>query len=1023
MNKLNSLIRLAAFFSVAAILCSCSSSPRRDIIMEGFLNPPDSARPGVYWYFMDGNLDRAAMTADLESMKQAGIGYVLFLEVNVGIPRGKIDFLTEEWQELYKHAVKEAERLGIRIVLGSGPGWAGSGGPWVTPSQSMTHLVASDTTLKGPSEFNGILSKPKPRKPFFGEESLTPALKQLRDSWYEDVVVLAFPTPENDSGIADTDEKALYYRAPYTSQPGVLPYIPASASFKEQRGSSIDQTKIIDLTDKLGTDGQLHWVVPSGKWTIMRFGRRNNGAVTRPAPAPGLGFEADKFDTASFNAHYDAYIGKLINRSQPGASKTGGGWTMIHIDSWEMGSQNWSPHFREQFIRRRGYDPLLYLPVYTGRIVNSLEMSERFLWDIRQTSSELIVENHAGQFKKLGRRNGFRLSVEPYDMNPAADLDLGGVADIPMCEFWSDGFGFNSAFSCIEATSIAHVAGLPVVASESFTADSPEAWKKYPGNVKNQGDWAFCMGINRFFYHTFAHKPLPDKYRPGMTMGPYGVHWDRGQTWWNMAEAYHKYITRCQFVLSQGRAVADILYLTPEGAPQVFLPPKSALEGTDVLPDKRGYSFDGCSPAFLMKNAAVRDNRIIFPGGASYRVLVLPQVETMTPELLATIEKLAKNGATIIGNPPVKSPSLVNYPKCDSLVNSIAEMIWGKDKMPEGLTSREYGSGKILYGKMLRDNTILSPGPKDSLNLYPDYRVTETILSDAGIKPDFTSAGDIRYTHRKLADRNIYFISNRSDHPVSDTCLFRDGTLNTEVWNPVTSEINSVASRKESNGLISVAIKLDPYQSCFIVFDDTQRSVPDLCKNPFIFSEKQTLFTLHGPWDVTFDTVWGGPAHIIFKELSDWSKRPEEGIRYYSGSAVYTKSFDLPDNGVVRKEVKYYLDLGILKNLGQIKFNGHDLGILWTSPWQVDITGLLKVKGNQLEITVVNLWINRLIGDEFLPWDGVTDGKWPEWLLNGTNRPTKRYTFTTHRFYRQNDPLSESGLIGPVTIRTVNAHP
>ena len=616
-----------------------------DTVKEGFINPPDSARPGVYWYFMDGNLDRDAMTADLESMKQAGIGYVLFLEVNVGVPRGKVDFLTEEWQELYKHAVKEAERLGIRIVLGSGPGWAGSGGPWVTPAQSMTHLVASDTTVTGPVEFSGILSIPKPRKPFFGEESLTPDLKQIRDNWYEDVVVLAFPTPENDYRITGIDEKALYYRAPYTSQPGVLPYIPLLHHINEKAGSAVDQTKIINLTDKLSPDGTLNWDVPAGKWTIMRFGKRNNGAVTRPAPAPGLGFEADKFDTTSFNAHYNTYIGKLINKVEPGLSKSGGGWTMIHIDSWEMGSQNWSPDFREQFTKRRGYDPLLYLPVYTGRIVNSLEMSERFLWDLRQTSNELIVENHAGQFKKLGRRNGFRLSVEPYDMNPSADLDLGAVADVPMCEFWSDGFGFNSSFSCFESTSIAHVAGLPVVASESFTADSPEAWKKYPGNMKNQGDWAFCVGINRFFYHTFAHKPLPDKYRPGMTMGPYGVHWDRGQTWWQMAEAYHKYITRCQFVLSQGKAVADILYLTPEGAPQVFLPPRSALEGTSFLPDKKGYSFDGCSPAFLMKNATVRDNRIVFPGGASYRLLVLPNSETMTPELAATIGKLVIKGA------------------------------------------------------------------------------------------------------------------------------------------------------------------------------------------------------------------------------------------------------------------------------------------------------------------------------------------------------------------------------------------
>ena len=168
----------------------------------------------------------------------------------------------------------------------------------------------------------------------------------------------------------------------------------------------------------------------------------------------------------------------------------------------------------------------MYLPAYAGQVVGSLELSERFLWDVRLTSQELIIENHAGRLKELGRRNGFNLSIEPYDMNPTADLDLGSVADVPMCEFWSDKFGFNSAFSCIEATSIAHVQGKPVVGAEAFTAESYEAWKKYPGNMKDQGDWAFSMGINRFVYHTFAHKPYGDKLKPGVTMGPYDVHGD-----------------------------------------------------------------------------------------------------------------------------------------------------------------------------------------------------------------------------------------------------------------------------------------------------------------------------------------------------------------------------------------------------------------------------------------------------------------------------------------------------------------
>ena len=256
-----------------------------------------------------------------------------------------------------------------------------------------------------------------------------------------------------------------------------------------------------------------------------------------------------------------------------------GGLTTLHMDSWEMGAQNWTPHFRAEFIRRRGYAPLPFYPVYTGQIVQSPEVSERFLWDLRQIAQELVLEFHAGHLKTYARRHGLSLSIEPYDMNPTSDLELGAVADIPMGEFWSKGFGYNSAFSCVEAASIGHVNGRPIVAAEAFTAQNNEGWKQHPASVKEQGDWAFSMGINQFYYHTFQHQPLDDRLRPGMTIGPYGVHWDRNQTWWPMAGAYHEYISRCQYLLRQGTSVADVLYLAPEAAPNVFRAPESALTG------------------------------------------------------------------------------------------------------------------------------------------------------------------------------------------------------------------------------------------------------------------------------------------------------------------------------------------------------------------------------------------------------------------------------------------------------------
>ena len=560
-----------------------------DDLEAQFRDPPDSARPGVYWYFMDGNLDREAMTADLESMKAAGLGNLVFLEVNVGVPRGPVDFMSPEWRDLFAHAVREAERLGLDITLGSGPGWCGSGGPWVKPEHSMQHLVYSTLEVDGPVSVDAVLPLPEQRSTRW---------HRMQDPFYEDVFLFALPRTE--ARIENIDEKALFCRDPFTSAPGVKAFLPPPPANGEGGfEGAIPLEGIIDLTGRLDDQGRLRWDAPPGAWTVLRMGRRTTGASTRPAPEPGVGLECDKFDAAALDAHVAQFYGRLLDHIGPRNEEHG--WTAIHIDSWEMGAQNWTDGFRETFHKRRGYDPRPFFPVYSGRIVKSRALSERFLYDVRITAQELVLEHHAGHLKRLGRKHGFELSIEPYDMNPTADLDLGSIADVPMAEFWSVGFGFDSSFSCIEATSVAHVMGRPVVAAEAFTAGSAEKWLNYPWAMKNQGDWAFAMGINRFVYHTFAHKPLGEAHRPGMTMGPYGVHWDRGQTWWPLVGEYHRYVSRCSHLLRQGVTVSDILYLTPEGAPHVFRPPASALEGEGPLADRKGYAFDGCSPRILME--------------------------------------------------------------------------------------------------------------------------------------------------------------------------------------------------------------------------------------------------------------------------------------------------------------------------------------------------------------------------------------------------------------------------------------
>ncbi|GMV92615.1 MAG: hypothetical protein AMXMBFR82_23930 [Candidatus Hydrogenedentota bacterium] len=975
---------LAAFILGTILVAGPSSA---DDLTNGFIQPPDSARPWVYWFIMDGNLSREGITADFEAMKEAGIGGMVLMEVNVGIPRGSVEFMSDEWCDLFAHAVREAERLGLAITLNAGPGWTGSGGPWVKAEQSMQHLVASAVEVTGPTQFDDILPRPEPRPPYFGESGLPEWIKQAREAFYADVAVLA--VPHASPRIADIDEKALYVREPYTSKPGIKPYLPAPASYDDLPDDAIiPEADIVDLTDRLQPDGRLTWEVPEGEWTILRFGRRNTGANTRPAPEPGLGFESDKFDPAALDAHFDAFVGRLLDAVGPRPNDRTTGWTMLHIDSWEMGSQNWTDGFEKEFRARRGYDPMPYLPVMTGRVVESLEVSERFLWDLRLTAQELVLENHAEHLKALGREHGFGLSIEPYDMNPTSDMALGGVADVPMCEFWSHGFGFDSTFSCIESTSIGHTLGRPIVAAEAFTAGSEEAWQLYPAAMKNQGDWAFATGINRIVFHRYAHQPWLDR-RPGMTMGPYGVHWDRTQTWWPMVSAYHEYVARCQFMLRQGAPVADICYLVPEGAPHVFRPPADALEGE--LRDRRGHNFDGCTPQTLIDHATVQDGKIVFPGGAAYAVLVLPTVDTMTPALLRKIKNLVESGASIIGNPPEKSPSLSEYPQCDGDVQTLALEIWGSSDVPEKPAIHNVEAGRVIWGEDFK----LTADPETFPPLYPDYEATAEVLHAMGVSPDFESDGPIRYTHRRAGEDDIYFVANCSAETVNTRSSFRVTGRIPQCWDPVIGAIRDMPDFTEEGWGTSLPLCFAPYQSFFIVFRDNSAGPEDAallgnCPGTTLVAN------VEGPWDVVFDPALGGPGPVQFDALEDWSTRLEPGIKHYSGIATYRTTFNYSEADYALPRT-VYLDLGVVHSMARVRLNGNDVGVVWCAPWRVEITRDLKSGENALEVDVANLWPNRLIGDSALPED-------------------EQISWTTWNPYKPDSPLLPSGLIGPVQI-------
>ena len=1039
-----------------------------DLLDQGFAAPPASARPWVYWYFMDGNLTREGMTADLAAMQAAGIGGGIFLEVDLGIPRGPVKFMSPEWQDLMVAALHEAEKRNLQIALGSGPGWCGTGGPWITPDLAMQVLVASATNVTGPANYSGLLAQPRPREPYFGEGTLTPELKKQWQEFYRDEAVLAFPTPTGTNRIPDLDEKALYYRAPFSSRPGVKPFLTASHDDTPSSPLECIQTgDVRDLTSRLSPDGRLDWRVPAGNWTILRLGRTLTGQTTRPSPLPGLGFETDKFDRAALDAHFADYVQKLLDKIGPRTNPTAG-LTMLHFDSWEMSSQNWSPQFRAEFRQRRGYDPLPYLPVLAGKLVGSRDVTERFLWDLRHTAQELTVDNHVGHLAEQAHRNGLAFSLEPYDMNPAGDLTMGRVADVPQCEFWH--LGFDSAFSVFEASSIAHTCGRPMVAGEAFTSAPGEDWKADPAALKRQGDWAFCLGVNRLDFHRFQAQP-ENNHRPGMTMGSYGVHWDRTQTWWDMVPAYHEYLARCQFLLQRGVTVADVCFLAAEDAPFVFRPPPSAVTGKPA--DHLGYNFDGCAPETLRERATVKNGNLVFPGGTTYRVLVLPDQAAMTPGLLRKIKELVRAGATVFGPPPVHSPGLENYPECDTEVRQLARDLWG-DCDGRSVLEHRLGKGRVVW-------RISERQPMDQ---YGDFALVTNLLARLDTPPDFAADGPIRFTHRHDGDAEIYFLANREDKTVSADCTFRVSGRQPELFDPLTGETRDLPQFTSQAGRTTVPLRFEPEQSWFGIFRKHTASNPvakgvnfpelkalepadapagglqiqkavyaavdgfaemdvtalvaaqvhdgrlglianseQFGRDPAFghvkelrveYSEAGHNFTnrtpenewlvlgggqsVAGPWEVSFDPHWGGPESVTFDSLADWTGRAEPGIKYYSGKAVYRKTIPVSP-AAITPGGKYYLDLGVVKNLARVRLNGRDLGVVWCYPWRVNISDAIQTGDNHLEVEVANLWPNRLIGDQTLP-------------------PEKRFTWVSRNPFNSHSPLLPSGLLGPVTILT-----
>jgi len=1108
-----------------------------DPLEAGFLNPPDSAKPQTWWHWMNGNITKEGITADLEAMKQIGLGGATIVNVDSGIPRGPVPFMSPEWRDDFKFTVQEANRLGLELCVENCAGWSSSGGPWNTPEHAMQHVVTTETHVSGPTNFNGFLRQPLTilgfyrdiavlafpaptgetvRMKDFAPAAITSVPGQtstaLIDGDTQTVVSLPAPAPgyptyaqiqfpepflarsvkitagfsmPESSGVIQASDDGKTFRTlrpfgfgrrgPYVrivslgaesvaarfwrvqfntaaSNATQLPLAEIELSPKlvvenveAKDGNSgaavlpdndagtnpaeaIQRKDVIELTSKMDTNGNLSWQVPAGDWVILRVGYTPTGRNNHPAPKEGEGLECDKFSKEALDLHWDGFMQKVLDDIGPLAGKT---LDASLIDSYEVGGQNWTANFREEFKKRRGYDLVQFFPTFTGRVVDNPENSERFLWDVRKTIADLFAENYFGHFAELCRQHGLMNAVEPYT-GPFESLQCGAAADIVMGEFWSGTQGHRSVKI---AASVAHIYGKTIVGAESFTAQpGPGRWQNDPYSLKALGDLMYCQGLNRYIFHRYAMQPWTNVW-PGMTMGQWGFHFERTVTWWQQGKAWIDYVTRCQFLLQQGHPVVDVAYFCGESDPVEIR------VGNPATP--AGYDYDAINADVLLHRTTVKNGRIMLPDGVSYAVLILPPEDpNMTPEVLKRIHELVREGATIFGAPPQNAPGLADFPKSDKQVKKLAAELWGNCDGNK-ITENAVGKGRVIWGQLLA--TVFS-----LQNLKPDF--------------DFTSdspAAHLAYAHRVTDNADIYFVSNQRTQDVTADCTFRVSGKTPELWHPDTGVIEHAPVWRVENGRTIVSLTFDPAGSVFVIFrepasgnhavsakvdsqwqtgldNEGKLFVKATSDGTAVFqtTDRKTLravatdvpapLEVTGPWTLNFPPNWGAPASVQLDKLISWTDHTNDSVRYFSGTATYEKEIEIPADRLTANR-DLWLDLGKVKNFAEVSVNGQSFGVLWKPPFRVNISSAAKPGTNKLVVKVTNLWPNRLIGDEQLPddreWNGKQLAAWPDWFLQGKPSPTGRFTFTTWHHWTKNDAPLESGLLGPVMLRTAEIVP
>ena len=1071
---------------LSLLLLSAVSAPisgQTDPLLTGFLNPPQEARPRVWWHWMNGNITQDGIRKDLLWMHRMGIAGVHIFDANLSTPtivKQRATFMSPAWKDCFRYAVHEADSLGMEVAIQATPGWSNTGGPWVKPADAMKKLVWRTCNVKGGRRIR--LRLPEPYRTNGTFQNAVERGRVSKQHYYADIAVMAvrqsgadlnlrkqlaevsassgtfstnrltdgdlsradtlrggskdntmwigyrFKEPVTVSALSIADgqffsqyrwirpmnnkwlevsDDGQHYRkvldVPNGSCPlNTISFKPVSARYfrlvyknpkrpigiaefnlyaepkvnhaEEKAGfgtptdltdyptstvSGISPTAdVINLTAHTDSTGLLRWDAPAGQWTIYRFGYSLTGKMNHPAPPEATGLEADKLDSAAMRRYLDKYF-EMFESFVPG--QMGKGITSLLMDSYEAGIANWTQRMPEEFGRRRGYSLLPWMPALAGVVIKDGATTDKFLFDYRLTLSELMKENLYDGVTGAARRHGMTSYIESHETCRVMEPD--GMspkrnATYPMGAMWAtiglmnyvDG-DFGKQADTHETASVAHIYGQNIAAAESMTSNGLDgqgiAYSLWSGCLKAVADLEFANGINRIVVHSSDHQP-DDTHLPGMSLGIYGQWFHRHDTWAEHARPWVDYLSRSSFMLQQGQNVADVAYYYGDDANAT----SRFSTGRPAVPDT--YAFDYVSTPVL-NDLHCEAGRLVAPSGVSYRLLALDaNTRRMTLSTLRRIASWIRQGLNVCGAKPTTEEAMSDDAQA---FHSLADELWS--------------------GKYKNVHTTTVRQALESMELMPDFICQR---SDS-----------VRYVHRQQNDVDIYWVNNRSFTPCTLHAVFRVSGRQPERWNPETGQVSRLGY-EQANGCTHVDLPMEGGEACFVVF----RQPTDVASVPAPKAPScELLQPLTAPWTVSFQQGRGAPAQLQVDTLRSYTDYKDDGIRYFSGTARYTTSFDLNRKQIGKGRI--VLDLGRVGVLAEVTVNGRQMGQCWHAPYRIDITDAVHTGHNDLQIEVVNMWRNRIIGDR-------QPGQ------------TRHYTFVSYPFFKANSPLMPSGLMGPVRL-------